>query len=210
MKILLTFIFILTGFVLGAHAQACGKFSVNIIVQDESGKPVDNAIVQFLPITRDETYGKQFVRDKSEPSRFSIEFFEGQGVKEFHKLVISADGYKTAENEIKFPSCRGPYVTVKLPKKDSAAAAVWNFKNLIMVETQDVDGEPVSGVKVIIKKDGKIVEEETMEYFGSGFTLLNGEYVFRFEKDGYQPQEIKVDVMKIAGQEIKTKLEPKK
>lgn len=197
-------------FTLSANGQACGKFKVMVSVEDAEGKPVNNAVVQFLPITKDETLGKQFVRDEGELSKFSIEFIEGQSVKEFHKLIISADGYKQAENEIKFYSCRKPDITVKLPKKNSAATPVWNFTNSIMVSTEDVNGKGVSGVKVTILKDGKIVKTEELEYFGSGYTLPNGEYVFRFEKEGYQPQEIKADMTKIADADIKTKLKPQK
>ena len=85
-----------------ANGQACGRFRIEIVVQTETGKPLETAVVQFLPITKDETRGRQFVRDETERSRFSIEFIEGQSVREFHRLIVSADGYKRAENEIKF------------------------------------------------------------------------------------------------------------
>jgi hypothetical protein len=195
---------------LNADAQACGSYEVSVSVQDESRKPVENAVVQLLPLTKDETKGKQFVREENELSKFSIRFIEGHSLREFHKLIVSADGYKTAETELKVFSCRNQSVTVRLPKKNSAAAPVWDFTNSIQVSTEDAEGKALSGVKVIIKKDEKIVQTEVLEYFGAGFKLPNGEYLFRFEKEGFQPQEIKVDLTKIADLSIKSQLKPSK
>ena len=83
------------------NAQLCGKYKVTIEVLDENDKPINNAVVQFLPITKDETRGKQFVREENDLSKFSVEYFEGQSISKFHKLIVSADGYKAAENRDK-------------------------------------------------------------------------------------------------------------
>jgi hypothetical protein len=202
--------FFLAFFSLSASGQMCGKFKVIVSVQDAEGKPIDNGVIQFLPITKDETLGKQFVRDKTDLSTFSVQFTEGESVTAFHKLIVSADGYQTTENEIKFYSCLGPRITVKLSKKDSIAAPVWEFANSIMIETKDSGGKALSGTKIIIKKEGKIVGTKEAEYYGLGFSLPNGEYVFRIEKEGYDPQEIKVDMTKIADVNVTTSLKPKK
>lgn len=209
MKKLLLLLFIFSYFFAAADAQRCGNYSVEVIVQDESGKPVDTAVVQFVPITKDETQGKQFVRDESERSKFSIQFAEGSGVWDFHKLIVSADGYKTAEKEIKFRSCEGPVIKVRLPKKDSESVPFWDFKNFIRVETLDADGNYLNGVKVTIKKDGKILEEAA-EYSGTGFSLAPGPYTFRFEKEGFEPVEIKMDRTQIGELYMPVRLKRKK
>lgn len=140
---------------LSANGQMCGGYSITVFVQDAEGKPIDNADIQFLPITKDETRGKKFVRDEKDFSRFSIQFTEGDSVNDFHKLIISADGYKTAENEIKFGSCRRREIKVKLPKANSAAVPVWEFSSSILFNIRDANGKPISGIKATVEKDGK-------------------------------------------------------
>lgn len=189
-----------------ATAQACGVFSQTVFVQDEKGRPLEMAVVQFLPITKDETYGKQFTRSESNRSSFELKFQEGQSVKEFHKLIVSADGYKTAENEIKFFSCSGNQIKVKLPKTDSSASPVWEFENRIMISTNDEDGKGVKGVRLSIFEDGKILTTQKMEYYGTGFDMKNGKYVFRFEKDSYETENIEVDLTEIERVDINVSL----
>ena len=206
MKFLLVLIIVCAGFVGETKAQMCGKFRIGVSVQNADGEPIDNAVIQFLPITTDETFGKSFVRDQMELSKLTIQFTEGQSVKNFHKLIVSANGYKTAENEIKFYSCRGSNIIVKLPKSDAAAAPVWEFSNSIMIETQDAGGKEISGVKLTVLQDGKIIGSKEIEYYGVGFDIPNGKYVLRLAKKGYQTREIKVDLTKIADVDVTAKL----
>lgn len=190
-------------------AQMCGKFKETIIVQDEKGKPIDTAVVQFLPITKDETRGKQFTRSETDRSAFEIEYQEGHSVKEFHKLIVSADGYKTAENEMKFYSCQRLRVIVKLPKNDSSKSPVWEFDNEVAVAIKDENDKGINGVKVSILKDGKVLRSIKPDFDSAGFSEKTGEYIFRLEKDGYQTEDIKVDLTKIGNVRIETKLKLK-
>ncbi|HVE58521.1 MAG TPA: carboxypeptidase-like regulatory domain-containing protein, partial [Pyrinomonadaceae bacterium] len=165
MKILqiLVLIILLGGFSNFVNAQACGKYRINIKVQNESGEPIDNALVQLLPITKDETRGSKFERNNTDLSNFTLTFLEGQGLSEFHRLKISADGYKTAENELKIVSCDNKTIIVKLAKTSSSNEPVWNFENRIELEAAGENGENLESSWVIVTDGEKIVTQLKME-----------------------------------------------
>ena len=190
-----------------ANAQACGKYYVNITVQNEDGKPVENADVKLLPITKDETRGKIFVRDKTNLSLFSIDYPEGHSFGSLHKLIISAEEFKSSENKISFSSCQNRDVIVKLARSNSAQSAVWQFENSVNIVVVS-DGKYLNDVKMTISADGKKSEEMDMKFGSAYFHLPNGEYNFRFEKSGYQTKEVKVDLTPVSGKYLKVELTP--
>ena len=102
------FFFIIVGFTFAiqVNAQLCGTYTTTLNIKDFNNKPVENAVVQLLPIEKDETRGKTFVRSEKDLSKFSITFNEGHEISAKYKLLISADGYETFEKVIKFPHCR--------------------------------------------------------------------------------------------------------
>ena len=192
------------------NAQACGTYFINITVEDEQGKPVKNASVKLLPIEKDETEGKKFVRDNAEPSKFSISLQEGHDFKTFHKLIISAPGFKQSENKVRFISCEKRNVIVKLAPLKSASEAVWQFENEIDIQVFGGDGKTLSGVKMQIIAGKKEPETIDMGQWGSAFlTLPNGIYRFRFEKPGYETKEVTADLTPLADEHLKVELKPK-
>ena len=211
---MLKFLFFLFCFCFSADCKLTHSYAENIKLRlkcltkmiNQSTTPSSS----FCRSRKDETRGKQFVREENDLSKFSVEYFEGQSISEFHKLIVSADGYKTAENEIKFITCNRLLIQVKLPKNDSAEIPVWNFENSVTLSTEDENGKEINGVKISVIKDGKVIEEKDSKYYGIGFEIKNGEYIFRFEKDGYQTKEIKADLTKIGDLKITVKLKLKK
>ena len=196
-------------FVSQARAQACGTYHININLQNENGKPIEtNAVVRLSPLEKDETRGKNFVRDNANLSLFSINYPEGYSFESFHKLTISADGFKPTENKVRFTSCQDRDVVVILAKANSATKAVWEFKNNIDVQVVGGDGKNLDNVKLTIIDSEKNSENIEMKFGSSYFHLPNGEYNFRFEKSGYQIEEMKVDLTPLSGKHLKVELKP--
>ena len=193
-----------------ANAQACGTYSVTITVENEQDKPVTNAVVKLLPIEKDETDGKKFVRDKSNPATLSISFQEGHSFKTFHKLIISAPGFKRSENKVRFTSCEKRNVIVKLAPLKSASAAIWQFENEIDIQVFGGDGKTLRDVKMQIIAEKREPENIDMGEWGSAFrTLPNGIYRFRFEKPGFETKEVTSDLRPLADEHLKVELKPK-
>lgn len=178
-------------------AQMCGKYRVGLVVLDERGKPINNAVVQFLPITNDETRGKSFERDEKDSSKFSVEYLEGHSLEEFHKLIVSADGYKTAEIEFRFYSCSGLRMQVNLPHAKSAAPPVWLPKNEVSFYISDDNNRQFAGVEISIFKNGEFLKKIRSKSGGIGTNLDFGNYTFKLEKKGYQTEELTADLTKI-------------
>jgi hypothetical protein len=193
-----------------ADGQACGTYAVNIMVEDEQGKPVKNASVKILPIDRDETDGEKFVRDKTKPATFSISFPEGHSFETFHKLIISAPGFKRSENKVRFLSCEKRDVIVKLAALKSTSSAVWKFENEIDIRVFGGDGKSLPGVKMQIIAENREPETIDMGQWGSAFlTLPNGIYRFKFEKPGLETKEVTSDLTPLANEYLKVELKPK-
>jgi hypothetical protein len=193
-----------------ANAQACGTYYINITVEDEQNQPVKNASVKLLPIEKDETEGKKFVLDKAEPSKFSISLQEGHDFKTFHKVLISAPGFKESENKVRFISCENRNVVVKLAPLKSASEAIWQFENEIDIQVFGGDGKTLPGVKMQILGEKREPENIEMGQWGSAFlTLPNGKYRFKFEKPGYETKEITADLTPLANEHLKVELKPK-
>ena len=206
MKILqiFTLIFLIGSFSYFANAQACGKFRIEIKVMDESGKPLENASVQVLPINKDGTRGNKFERDKNYLSDFTLTMLEGESLDDFHRLIISADGYKTTENELKVVSCRSQYIKVKLVKTDLSGEAVWDFVNRVVMQITDDNNKEIE--KAWLNSTSKS---------GLGFVVVNGYldtnfpngiYDFQLKAKGFETKKIRINSSKIAEQDFNFKL----
>lgn len=208
--ILLLIVVFCLSFAEKADAQACGSFRIEIAVRTLDGQPIGNAAIGFLPITKDETYGKKFVAYPTDRSLFSAVFEEGRSAEEFQRLVVSAKGYKTAANEIKFASCSKLRIVVKLAAKGSTAESEWAFTNWLTVVTADDAGNRVDGTKITVRREAEIVKSEFSQYSGIRFELGNGKYFLRVEKEGYEPREIAVDMSRIGDLTVKASLKIKR
>jgi len=191
-KITLSVLFIVS-FVFTADAQVCGKYRVTLQIANEKNKPVNDAAVEFLPVTKDETLGKRFVRDEKDFSKFSVEYLEGQDLEELHRLIVSAKGYKTAEVKFRFNSCQRLQMQVRLPKENSSALPVWNPKNEVFFAAFDENRQMIKNVRISIIKDGKVLKKVNSKIGGSSVELDSGRYVIRFEKKGYQIEDVELD-----------------
>ncbi len=193
-----------------ADAQACGRYAIDVTVENAQGQPLKNAVLKLLPIEKDETDGKKFVRDKSKPATFSITFQEGHSFRAFHRLIISAPGFKPSEKKVRFTSCENRNVLVKLAASKSASAAVWHFENEIDIRVLGSDGKSLRDVKMQIVGGNREPETIDLGEWGTTFlTLPNGIYRFRFEKPGYETKEVTADLTPLADELLKVELKPK-
>ena len=185
-------------FVLQAAAQLCGKYTTVLTLTTADGKPVTNAVVQLLPLGKDETRGKTFVRDENDLSVFSIFFYEGHQLSSKYKLLISADGFKTFETELKFPHCKQRDFALKLENKNSDAKNTFVEMKEITFWSVNAENKGINGVKVsVISEKDEMIEEISNEDGRTIFKVLNNrKYKVRFEKDGYKSKEIEVDLSK--------------
>jgi len=188
------------------NGQACGRYYITVSVQTLDGKPIKTARVDLKVIDTDETKGKNFVRDKADPSVFSIDYFEGHSFRSFHKVTISAPGFISTENLTKFTSCENRGVVVKLAKAGSSSPAVWSFQNNVNVKAVGSDGKPVEGVTLTVIDGHNKPETVDMKFGFAYFTVPSGEYTFRFEARGYQTKNERVDLTKLARQSVKVEL----
>lgn len=204
---ILMLLVLICGFNYFVNAQACGKFRVIVDVQNEAGEPIENAVVQLTPITKDETGGKVFERNERKLSNFTFELSEGQRLSEFHRLIISADGYRTAENELKIVSCDNKTIKVKLVKNGAAGEAVWKFFNRIVVQVADENNKSIEKTWMTVIQDEKIVSNFLIEngYLSVKF-FPNGIFDVQLKAKGFETKQFKIDSSKIAGQNKKFRL----
>lgn len=161
MKRLLFLLFIFTCFAAGASAQVCGQFTTTLMVKTEDNKSVETSVVQLVPLGKDETKNKTFVRDETDRSKFSITFNEGHLILGKYKIIVSADGFETAEKEVGFPHCKHQYFEFNLK-------AVKSNEAILTGTVFDANGAVIPGVKVIaVNQKGEKFETKTDE---------NGEY----------------------------------
>jgi PEGA domain len=197
------------GSAVNADAQACGAYYINVSVQDTAGKAVSNAKVDLKPIEKDESAGKNFARDAKEPSRFTLQLSEGQDSQFFHKIVVSAPGYNSAETQLKFHSCANRLAVVNLVKAGSPATAVWHYQNTVEIQVAGKDGENIDGLKLtVIDVHGKEETVPTQKWFAF-FDLPNGEYTLRIEVPGYQTLNEKLDLKPLADVSLKLQVTKK-
>lgn len=156
MKILLILILIFAGFVLGANAQLCGQYTTTLTVKTEDNKSVENSVVQLVALGKDETKSKTFVRNETDRSRFSVTFYEGHVLLGKYKMIVSADGFETAEREIGFPHCKNQDFEFRLIKKN------FERKMLLTGAVFDTNGAVIIEAKITAyRNNGKKYESKT-------------------------------------------------
>jgi len=171
MKILLILILIFAGFVFGANAQVCGQFTTTLVVKTEDNKAVENSVVQLVPLGKDETKGKTFVRDENDRSKFSVTFNEGHLMLGKYKVIVSADGFETAEKEIGFPHCKHQYFEFELKAAKAPNQAI------LTGTVFDRNGAVIPGTKITaVNSKGQKFETQTNE---------DGEYILELPFNEY-------------------------
>lgn len=161
MKSLLLVIFciLFLGFNFAVNAQLCGKYGAVLIITDEQNKPIEDVVVKILPLQKDGTGGSKFVRDKENPSHFSITFNEGYKVRGDYRINIVAKGFLTTEVQIRFPHCKRQKIEFKLIKTSVQMSSQTMLLTGVVFETQ---GALMIEAKVIaIDEKGKKFEGVT-------------------------------------------------
>jgi hypothetical protein len=186
MKILLILILVFAGFVFGADAQVCGQFTTTLVVKTEDNKAVENSVVQIVPLGKDETKGKTFVRDENDRSKFSVTFNEGHLILGKYKVIVSADGFETAEKEIGFPHCKHQYFEFNLKANKASSGVI-----LTGTITDQVGGIiPKVKVKILGNKNQKFIVE-TNDDGVYKIDLPGGIYTVEFEASGHKSYKLK-------------------
>jgi hypothetical protein len=186
-----------------ASGQACGAYYITVSVKDGAGKPVKNARVLLRPIEKDESGGRQFARDKEDPSTSSLKLSEGISFKFFHRISVSAPGFRSADLDAKFLSCASRTVVVKLGK---TRPAVWQFTNTVEVEASASGSKKIDGLKLtVIDSQGRSKDVPVQTWFAF-VDLSNGEYIFRLSAPGYETVEEKVDLTRLENKTLKVEL----
>lgn len=167
-------------------------------IKSADGKPVENAVVQLIPLEKDETRGTIFVRDETDLSVFSISFFEGHQLSKKYKVIISADGFKNFETEMIFPHCKTRNFNLKLEKKNSDQKNSFEEIREINFWVYDADKKAIDGVKVgVYSEDEKISEEISGANGLVRFKVVNDKtYKIKLEKSGYKSKETEFDLSK--------------
>ena len=186
-----------------ANAQACGQYGVTLSVFANDEMPFETAIVELIPLEEDETRGKTFVRDKENPAKFEIQFFEGHLIKTKYKLLVSAEGFDSFEREITFPHCNQQELKAVLkpapvsqkmdnsfPQKSLSSEKVGQIKLLGTV--YDENGAVIIGEKIKVLKDKKNVAEiKSNEYGEYEFQLQPGKYTIEYGGNWFIPYIVK-------------------
>jgi hypothetical protein len=103
-------------FTISGNAQLCGDYTTTLNIFSKDENKVGNASIQLIPLGKDETRGKKFVRNKRDSSVFTITFLEGHQLRDEYKLVVSAKGFLPFEKVIKFQHCSEQYFGIYLMK----------------------------------------------------------------------------------------------
>jgi hypothetical protein len=200
-------VFAVLVFSIGAHAQACGAYYVHVKVTDNSSHPLKNAEVKLSPITKDETHGKQFVKDTDDPSAFTIKLTEGESLTAFHKLSVTAPGFDPAELQVTFLSCSKRSLVVELQKPGTNARPVWHFENDLTAEAEGPDGQWIKDVTLRITNadTSEVVFDQKLDRGYQGLTLPNGTYLVEFKDPSGQLRTASVDLTALENRQVKLK-----
>jgi hypothetical protein len=118
MKSLITkIVFVCTvGFIFStvAKSQLCGDYTTTLKVLSKNGKKISHVSIQLIPLGKDETRRKTFVRDKRNPSEYKITFLEGHILKNDYKLIVLAKGFSPFTKIIGFRHCSEQYFVIYL------------------------------------------------------------------------------------------------
>lgn len=172
-------------FAIQTNAQLCGKYSTTLQIKTAEGKPIENAVIQLLPIEKDETKGKTFARDEKDYSKFSIWFFEGHQLTANYKLMISADGFKTLEKKIRFPHCERQTFEMQLEAKSQTEPAI------LSGTVFDDKGAVIPQTKIsFTDSKGKVFKTFTNDDGVYSIELSEGKYKVEFNKENFSPYRI--------------------
>ncbi|MEZ5429438.1 MAG: hypothetical protein R2747_24555 [Pyrinomonadaceae bacterium] len=97
---------LLFGLISACYADAqplCGMPSVNLFVRDIQGRGIEDAFVQLIPATVNDTAGEIFTRSEDDNSIFRIDF--KRPVKGEYRLIISSPTHEIKEEPISFSDC---------------------------------------------------------------------------------------------------------
>ena len=185
-------------FAVQGNAQHCGSYMVSLEINRVDGKPVTNAVVQLLPIEKDETNKKGFVRNEKLPNFFWLTFFEKDKLFLKYKLIVFADGFKTFETEIGFPHCKKRHFVLNLEANIFDGKSSFEEMTIIIFTIEDSfnSSDEISDVETTaVGEDGKIYESKSVKN-GQVFLQLisNKKYRVQFKKSGYKTKEINVDL----------------
>jgi hypothetical protein len=176
--------FVFAAFVGAANAQLCGTYTTTLEIKSEDDKAVENAVVQLIPLKENESRNKSFTRDETDRSKFSITFNEGHIIYEKYKIIVSADGFETAEKEIKFPHCKDQTFEIKLKKIKAENSTIL---------TGTVAGEfgVIPQTKIYFQnKNGKFFTTSTNDSGEYTFEPDEGIYTIEFNAEGFKPRVI--------------------
>lgn len=187
MKSLLFVIFciLFLGFNFAANAQLCGKYETVLIITDEENKPIEDVVVKIIPLQKDGTGGNKFIRDKENPSRFSITFNEGYKVSGDYRINIFAKGFLTTETEIMFPHCKRQKFEFKLIKTLSQISSqLMNLSGAVF----DTYGSVITKAKIVASdNNGYKVQTETDDYGIYSLILPFGYYKIEASAKSFCP-----------------------
>ena len=192
---------------LGVHAQVCGRYQIHVKVSNSASHPIKNADVKLSPITTDETRGKQFVRDTSDPSTFAVTFTEGDNLLAFHMLTVSAPGFDPAELKVMFVSCQGRTIEVQLQKERSGEKPVWHFENQLTVEAAGPDGKWAENVtfRITNADTSEVVSDKKVDLGYQSLYLPNGTYLITLKAADGQMLTSTVDLTVLEDRDLKFK-----
>lgn len=140
------FCILFLGFNFAVNAQLCGEYETVLIITDEENKPIEDVVVKIIPLQKDGTGGNKFIRDKENPSRFSITFNEGYKVSGDYRINIFAKGFLTTEMQIRFPHCERQKFEFKLIKTLSQISS----QNMQLIGTIfDTEGSAIKNAKIV-------------------------------------------------------------
>jgi len=187
--------------------QVCGRYQIHIKVSDSASHLIKNADVKLSPITTDETRGKQFVRDTSDPSTFAVTFTEGDSFLSFHMVTVSAPGFDPAELKVMFVSCQGRTIDVQLQKARSGEKPIWHFENQLTVEAEGPDGKWAEGVTLRITNadTSEVVFDQKMNLGYRSQSLQNGTYLIELKAADGQMLTSTVDLTVLEDRSLKFK-----
>ncbi len=141
------FCILFLGFNFAVNAQLCGKYETALIITDEENKPIEDVVVKIIPLLKENGLSNsKFVRDKENPSRFSIAFNEGYQVRGDYRINIFAKGFLTAEMQIRFPHCKRQKFEFKLIKTLSQTSS----QRMSLIGTVfDTEGSVIKDAKIV-------------------------------------------------------------
>lgn len=166
---------------LEAKEEDCCEAEAQILVQDKDGNALDSATVILKKNGKEVS---SFFTSSNGEANFS-ELCEGN-----YAIVIERDGYDRIEFEASI-SCDKKYETIR--KLEELEKECCDGVVRITIES---DGDPLEGVKILLRKDGKAIEDPRTDSQGRVVIdgLCEGNYSVLATKEGYESIEWELEV----------------